>query len=143
MEERIRCLASLDRDPYERNLCVKLWSEDVIFWHRKLQDEFELLIPVEEFQRLLPDQWKVLSEEWHRQLQSGIQENAIVGIVDIPISVLTRDTEVELIPIHRSEEHRSFQKMLTAIAEGLWEMEDGRVIELDANDSPFVKMGMI
>jgi len=143
-ERRIKFYASLGRPFPSGQLSVRLSPVDYILWHRGLQDEIEVYIPIEQFIENFPDQWRQLNAEWERQIASGWKADTVEAEIELPVSaVLEGDRHLELIPIAQFDEHQIYQKICQAVFSGVWETDDGQVIELDADDSPFVKMGMI
>lgn len=144
-DEKIWFYASLER-PFEctySELAVRLVPRDYIVWDSRLQDEVDIYISISEFIRRFPDEWRRLNEEWERQYQTGVAFERIEAEIELPVSLVTKDRNVVLIPISHVNDHLAFLRLMNAAFEGLWETEDGREIELDADESPLRRMGMI
>jgi len=144
-DEKIWFYASLER-PFEctySELAVRLVPRDYIVWDSRLQDEVDIYIPISEFIDKFPEEWRTLNHEWERQLDAGVPAEMVEAEIELPISVVTKDRNLSLIPLNRVEEHLSFIRIVEAVRSGVWITSDGREIELDADESPLRRMGMI
>lgn len=123
---RVRYFASIFGDYYE----IEPDETEGKVWNCKLGDWVSVCIDADEFTERYPGiSYEVLEEG---EAEANLPISELIGPHDI------------FVPAEQVEEHEAFESLVQAVADGLWvDPETGEQFELDSEQSPLRRMGLI